>query len=180
VVPWLLQRTVSLEIDKVYAGLKTNLTESGCKVITETPPKQILIKQGSLWGVSPRSAKKTTEFNLVSVDSGTLVAGYSRLSSDWQNITIVGCVLAAVLVGLCLWITSDLNSFMVTQKPSSWSWIITVNGNVDFQVGQAFVNLTKILAVFLSVVIALEIAIVVHVKGKIDGFTQNMLNSISS
>ena len=155
---WLLERTVNLEIDKAYADLKAVLLEKGCKIISEEPPKQILVKQGSLWGMSPKTAKKIIEVNFAPVDSGTQVTCSSRLSSDWKNLTLVGCALAAVLVGLCLWMTVDLNAFMVTQKPSFWSWLVTVNGSVDFQVGQAFVNLTKALAVFLSVIILLEIA----------------------
>ena len=153
-VPWLLEQTVSLEIDQTYANLKAALFNKGCKIISEESPKRILVKQGSLWGMSPKTAKKTIEVNLASVDSGTQVTCSSRMSSDWKNITLVGCVFAAVLVGLCLWMTFDLSAFMVTQKPSFWSWLATVNGSVDFQVAQAFVNLTKSLAVFLSVIIA--------------------------
>ena len=66
----------------------------------------------------------------------------------------------------------DLNAFIVTQKPSFWSWLATVNGNVDFQIGKAFVNLTKVLAVFLSAIILLEIVIVVYARAKIDKFAE--------
>jgi len=177
-VPLLLERTVSVGIDKAYADLKADLLEKGCRIISEDPPKQMLVKQGSLWGVSPRTAKKTIDVNFASVDSGTQVTCSSRLSSDWKNITIVGCVLAAVLVGLCLWITFDLDAFMVTQKPIFWSWLATVNGSVDYQVARAFANLTKALAVFLSVIILLEIAIAVYVQAKIDKFAETILNSL--
>ena len=179
-VSWLLERTVSVEIDKAYADLKAALIEKGCKIISEEPPKQILVKQGSLWGISPKTAKKTLSVNLVPVDSGTQVTCSSRLSSDWKNLTVVGCALAVALVGLCLWMTFDLGAFMVTQKPSFWSWLVTVNGNVDFQVGQAFVSLTKSLAVFLSVIILLEIAVAVYVHARIDRFAEETLNSLPS
>ena len=176
----MLKRTVSLETDKAYTNLKAVLLEKGCKIISEEPPKQILVKQGSLWGMSPRTAKKTIAVNLVPVDSGTQVTCSSRLSSDWKNLTVVGCALAAVLVGLCLWMTFDLEAFMVTQKPSFWSWLVTVNGSVDFQVGQAFVNLAKSLAIFLSVIILLEIVIAVYVHAGIDRFAEDPLNSLLS
>ncbi len=179
-VSWVLKRTVSLGIDKAYADVKAVLLEKGCKIISEEPPKQILVKQGSLWGMSPRTAKKTIAVNLVPVDSGTQVTCSSRLSSDWKNLTVVGCALAAVLVGLCLWMTFDLEAFMVTQKHSFWSWLVTVNGSVDFQVGQAFVNLAKSLAVFLSVIILLEIVIAVYVHAGIDWFAEGTLNSLLS
>jgi hypothetical protein len=180
VVPWLLKRTVSLGIDKAYADLKAVLLEKGCKIISEEPPKQISVKQGSLWGMSPRTAKKTINANFAPVDSGTQITCSSRLSSDWKNITVVGCALAAVLVGLCLWMTFDLDAFMITQKPSFWSWLVTVNGSVDFQVGQAFVNLAKALAVFLSVIILLEILITIYVHTRIDRFAEGTVNSLLS
>jgi hypothetical protein len=53
-------------------------------------------------------------------------------------------------------------------------------GNVDFQVGRAFVSLTKSLAVFLSVIILLEIAIAVYVHARIDRFAEETLNSLPS
>ena len=178
-VPWLLERTVSLEIDKAYAVFKTAFTDKGCKIISEQSPNMILLRQGSLWGVSPSSAKKKIQVNLESVNSTTKVTCSSNLSSDWKNITLIGCVLAAVLVGLCLWMAYDLNTFIVTHRPSIWSWLVTANGNIDFQVGQAFVNLTKTLAVFLSVIIFVEIAITVYVHFRIDRFAEQTLNSIS-
>jgi len=168
----LLKRIFSLELDKAYADLKTSLAEKGCKTVSENPPKHILVKQGSLWGMSPTTAKKTLDVTFEPVDSGTQVTCSSRLSSDWKNLAIVGCALAAVLVGLCLWMAIDLSMFMVTGKPTLWSWLATVNGNLDFVVAQAFVNLTKALAVFLSVIIVLEIAVAAYAYARIDWFAQ--------
>jgi hypothetical protein len=175
----LFERTSSLDIDETYLAVKSVLADKKCKVMSETPPKEILVKQGSLWGTSPKTAKKTLKVNLVSVGSGTKMVCSSRLSSDWINITLIGCVFAAVLIGFCLWMALDLSSFMATHKPSFWSWLVTVNGNIDFQMGQAFENLTKALAAFLSLVIVLEIAIVAYVHARIDRFAEETLNSIS-
>jgi hypothetical protein len=136
VVSWLIERTLSLEIDKAYANLKVALTEKDCKIISADSPKRILAKQGSLWGMTPKIAKKTMHINLVSVDSGTQITWSSRLSSDWKNITLIGCGLAAFIIGLCVWMAFDLTTFMVTLKPSFWSWLGTVNGTVDLQIGQ--------------------------------------------
>jgi hypothetical protein len=181
VVPWLLKRTVSLGIEKTYADLKAAVLEKkDCKIISEDPPKKIMVKQGSLWGMSPKTAKKTITVDLVAVDSGTQVSCSSRLSSDWKNLTLVGCALAAVLVGLCLWMTFDLETFMLTQKPIFWSWLITVNGSVDFQAGQALVNLTKTLAVFLAFIIVLEVVIAFYVHAGIDRSAEDTVNSFLS
>ena len=160
--------------------MKASLAEKGCKIISEDPPKHIVVKQGSLWGMSPATAKKTVDATFKSVDSGTQVTCSSRLSSDWKNLTIIGCGLAAVLVGLCLWMALDLSMFMVTGKPTFWSWLATVNGNLDFVVAQALVNLTKALAVFLTVIIVLEIAVATYAYAGVDRFAQGTFDALSN
>lgn len=174
----MFQKTLSSNIDEAYIEVKKVLSDKGCKILSEQSSKQVFVNQGSLWGTSPKTAKKKIEINFASIDSGTLVTCNSRLSSDWKNLSIAGCVFAVVLVGLCLWMTQDLGTFLTTHKPSFWSWIVTVNGNIDFQIGQAFVNLTKTLAIFLSVIIILEIAIIVYVRARLDRFAEETLNSL--
>ncbi len=176
----MLERTVSLEIDEAYTAIKGAFADKGCKIISEQPPNKIFFKQGSLWGISPSSAKKEILVNLEVANSGTKITYNSSLCSDWKNITLIGCILATILVGICLWMGFDLSTFVVTHKHSFWSWLITVNGNVDFQVGQAFVNLAKTLATFLSVIIFLEIGITIYVHKRLNRFAQQILHSISS
>ena len=178
-MPWLLERTLSLEIDTAYATIKTTFTDKGCKIKSEQSPNKILLRQGSLWGISPRSAKKKIQINFESVNSATKVTCSSQLSSDWKNITLIGCVLAALLIGLLLWMDFDLSTFVVTHKPNIWSWLVTVNGNIDFQVSQALVNLTETLVAFLSIIIFIEIAITVYAHVRIDRFAEENLSSTS-
>jgi hypothetical protein len=174
----LLKRTLNLEIEKTYSEVKASLVSKGCKVVSEDAPKHILVKQGSLGGLLPETAKKTVDFTFVSINSTTQVTASSHISSDWKNITIVGCALAAVLAGLCLWISVDLTAFLGSGKASFWSWLASVNGIVDVSVAQTFVNLTKALAIFLLVVIALEIVIVAYAYRGIDRFTQETLDMV--
>ena len=175
----MLERTVNLKIEEAYPKVKAALVEKGCKVISEASQKQICFKQGSLWGISPKTAKKTVNLNFESADDGTRISCTSRLASDWKNITLIGCALAFVLVGLCVWMATDLSAFMVTRVPGFWSWLVTVGGNADLVAAQAFVNLTWGLAAFLSVVILLEVAIVVYARSKIDAFAKDVLNQLS-
>jgi hypothetical protein len=101
------------------------------------------------------------------------------LASDWKNITLIGCVLAFVLVGLCVWLATDLSAFIVTREPSFWSWLVTAGSNLDVTVAHAFVNLTWGLTFFLSVIILLEAAIVGYAHSKIDLFTQEALTRLN-
>jgi hypothetical protein len=174
-VPRLLERTLNLKIDEAYPKLKAAFEDKGCKVISEEPPNRICFNQGSLWGIAPQTAKKTITVNLEPLGDKTKVKCSSKLSSDWKNITLIGCALALVLVGLCLWMATDLSTFKATLKPGFWSWLVTVGGKGNFVAAQALINLTRALAAFLSVIILLEGVIVIYARSKIDAFTEEVL-----
>jgi hypothetical protein len=172
------ERKVDLKVDEAYAKLKTVLVEKGCSVVSEEQPRQLLAKQGSLWGISPRNAKKTIKITLEPAEDKTSIKYSSKLASDWKNVTLIGCVLAFVIAVVCVWMATDLSKFMVDGNPSFWSWIITVGGKAEFQTGEAFVNLAYGLTVFLSVVIVLEFAIVVYARSKIEVFVEEALSEV--
>ena len=174
----MFEKIVGLEIEKAYSELKALLLKKGGKIVAEEPPKYISVKQGSLWGISPRSAKKVVSYRLSPVDSGTRIACSSSLAPDWRNLTIIGSVLSVIVAILCWWIATDLEAYMTTQKPSYWSWIATVNGYTDFQTAQTFAGLTQMLAAFLAITLALEIIVVVYVHSKINALAEESLSSL--
>jgi hypothetical protein len=174
----LLERTVSLEIEKAHAELKALLLEKNCRIIAEEAPVLISVKQGSLWGISPRTAKKTVTCRLASVDSGTRIACSSALASDWKNLTIIGTALSVLVASLCWWIATDLDAFMITQQPSYWSWLVTVDSYRDFQTAQMLAGLTRMLAVFLALIIIIEAVIAVYAHFRINAFAEETLNAL--
>jgi hypothetical protein len=175
----LLERKVNLKIEDTYPKLKAVLVKKGCEVISEDPQNQIRFKQGSLWGITPQTAKKTITLTLEAVNGGTIVRCFSKLASDWKNITLIGCSFAAVLIGLCMWMSSDLNGFIISSKSSFWSWLVVAGNNVDLAGAKVFVNLTWGLAGFLFLIILLETAIVVYANLKIDSFTEEALKTLN-
>jgi hypothetical protein len=174
----LVERTVGLEIEKVYEDLKALLLKKGCSIVAEEPPALISVKQGSLWGISPLTAKKVVNYRLAPAGSGTRITCSSSLASDWKNLTIIGNALAVVVASLCWWIAVDLDAFMVTQQPSYWSWIVTVDGYIDFQTAETFAGLTRMLAVFLAIILSAEVVIVVYVHFRINAFAEETLNTL--
>jgi hypothetical protein len=62
---------------------------------------------------------------------------------------------------------------MVTMQTIFWSSIIAVNSYVDLQLGAAFINLMKALALFLSVMIVAEVAIALNAQRK-DAFSNQV------
>jgi len=174
----LVERTVGLDVEKAYAELKARLLEKDCKIIAEEAPVLISVRQGSLWGISPLTAKKNVNYRLAAVASGTRITCSSSLASDWKNLTVIGCALAVVVAGLCLWISIDLDALVITQQQSTWSWIATVNGYLDVQTAQMFAGLTRMLTVFLAIILAAEVAIVVYVHFRIKTFAEGTLNML--
>ncbi len=176
----LLEKTVALKIEDAYSELKALLLKTGCRVIAEEPPVHIAVRQGSVWGVTTRSAKKEVRCRLSRVGNETQIACSSTLASDWINITLLGFVLSGVLLSLCTWISLDLEAFLATRKTSFWSWIGTTNGFVDVQKIQLFASLTIALAVFLAVSTAVEVVIVFYARSRIDQFAEDTLKRYSS
>jgi hypothetical protein len=175
----LIERTVSLEIAKAYAELKARLLEKNCKITAEEAPTLISVRQGSLWGITPATAKKNVHYRLAAAESGGMRITYSSsLASDWKNLTIIGCVLSVAVIALCLWMAADLDALVATQQQGYWSWIATVDGYVDVQTAQMFAGLTRMLAVFLAFILVAEAAIVVYVQFKINTFAEETLRAL--
>jgi hypothetical protein len=172
-------RAVDLELQQAFDKLKVSLTEKGCTVVSETVPTQLSVLQGSLWGILPKTAKKNITLNLQPEGNKTKVDFSSKLAKDWKNITLIGCALAAVLVIVCVWMALDLSSFMVDGNPSFWSWLVTAREHVEFSAGEAFINLAWGLTIFLSVVIALEIAVFFYCRAKIEAFAEEILSQLA-
>jgi hypothetical protein len=172
------ERSVDLNIDEAYEKVKAVLIEKGCSVVSEEPPKQLLVKQGSLWGLSPRTAKKNIKIKFETIDNETSIKYSSKLARDWKNVTLIGCVLAFAIAVLCVWMAMDLGKFMVDGGQSFWSWIIISGDQVEFKAGEAFVNLAYGLTVFLSVIIVLELAIVVYARSKIEWVIEEALSQL--
>ena len=174
----LVERTVGLEVEKAYAKLKALLLVKHCKIIAEEAPVFISVRQGSLWGISPATAKKNMNYRLTAANSGTQITCSSSLASDWKNLTIIGCALVMVVASLCLWISMDLNELVTIQQQSYWSWIATVGSYIDLQTAQMFAGLTYMLTVFLKIILALEMAIVVYIHFRTDTFAEKTLNTL--
>lgn len=171
----MVEKTVNMPIAKAYMDLKLHLEQKGCKIRTETPPASLTVKQGSLWGISPQNAKKNVTCTLTQSETGTKITCKSTLSRDWVNMTVAGTVLSVILVGLCLWMSFDLTGFLDTGRPSTWSWIASVGSYVDYTLGESFVSLTRMLAAFLSIIIASEIVIALYARARIDLFVKEVL-----
>ena len=82
-------------------------------------------------GISPMSAKKVVSFNLSTEGSETKITSSSQIAADWKNLTLYGSVITAFVIGIFVWITIDMNSYIETAKPGFWAWIAQIYGSQD-------------------------------------------------
>ena len=166
---------MNLPIEEAYFKIKEKLTANGGSVTYEEPPRQLEAKQGSLWGITPQSAKKTIKIKLTPQNNCTQISFQTKLASDWVNITLVGCILAVVFSGMFVWLAVDLGGFLANLVPSFWSWIIAKGTEVNVAGGKVLVSLAWSLAGFLLVTVLVEFAIVFFVRSKIDAVVLEIL-----
>jgi len=174
----LAETVVSVGIDEAYAQLKMVLSQSNCVIKAEEAPRSLIAEQGSLWGVSPKSAKKTLRFQLSGAGSQTRISSVASLSSGYVKLTVAGCVFAVVLMVLCVWVSLDLAAFAASLKHSFWSWLAEVGGYVDVRGAILLSDLTRGLAVFLGVTLVLEALVVAYVSSKVNVFAEETLEKL--
>jgi hypothetical protein len=168
--------TLKTQIKTTYTQLTSLLAKNNCKTISADPPFQIKVIQGSLSGISPKKAKKTIIYTLISnSEFETQVSAASKISSDWANLTLYGSILAATLSAIFLWIASDVENYVLDFKAGFWSWLSKAYGYPDIQTSLFMIGVTRALAVFLIAAIALEIAIVIYVYPRRNGFADQTL-----
>lgn len=166
------------EVGSAFTQLKTLLTKNKCEVTAENAPFSLSALQGSLWGVTPKTAKKTLKFQLSQTSLGTHISGTSNLSLNYVKLSVAGCVFAVLLSAVCVWISMDLNTFITTRSPNSWSWMINNGGYVNVQGALLLSKLTRVFMAFLLFTLALETAILVYVHRKVGEFAIEILEAL--
>lgn len=170
------ERIVNLKINEVFGNLKQLIILKGYSIQNEESPSILTIKQGSIWGMTPRTAKKIVTFNLQPLKSETRIKCSSKLAPKWKNLTIAGYVLSSFLILLSLWITIDLELSLLNRAPSFWSWIATYANTINFSALQSFSFLSKLLFFFLIVTILIESVIVIYSYLNINLVAEETLN----
>ena len=138
----------------------------------------ISVKQGTIRGVSPKSAEKIIDYYLFAKGSETRAVASSKISSNWTNLTLYGNILAVAMIAVFWWIASDIETYLNTGKASVWSWLSAAYGYPDFQITLLMINLTKLLAIILVGAIAVEILIVLYVYPRVDAFAEESLKKL--
>ena len=130
-------------------------------IIVDTPPVFLSIKQGSIWGISPRTAKKIIKYSFTSKKSRTKINYSSEFSPDWKKLTIVGYIFSFLLIGLLFWINTNIQKYLLTGNPGFWAWI-TKSNLTNLSLAQSLLDFTRILALFLLVAVFVETIIVFY------------------
>ena len=164
---------VKLPLEESIVRLKKLLLEKGAQLIREESDS-ITVKQGSIWGVSPTSAKKIIRFE-VSTDKtdGTKIVSNSKLSKDYIRFTLLGIVLTVAVMLVCLWISFDLSAVAMDHA--------NFLGGVISSSARAFrllSEVTLLFSVFLAVTLVLESVVIINIHRKIETFVRKILMNI--
>lgn len=170
----------SVPIEEAYANLKKILLDNKCKLLVEDWPKSICVRQGSLSGVFPLSAKKVVSFYFYSEGSGTKISCSSQISSDWKNLTLYGSIVAAVMAGMFLWIAFDINCYLANGAKGFWAWLGQWYEVYNVLGGLFMARLMQLLAILLVVMILFEVLIVVYVYPRRNSFGKRVLERMTS
>jgi hypothetical protein len=170
---------VSTEVGSTYSKLKDILLGKDCEIVSEEPPTHILVRHGSLRGVSPRNAKKLVDYRICPHNSGSRIVSHSSISSDWANLTLWGNVAAIVVAAIFWWIATDVTILLVDGKSGYWTWLAGAFGYPNVQFAFFMVNITKALSVILVVTIILEILDTFIVCRKINTFAWETLDELT-
>ncbi len=169
---------MNLELNEVFSKLKASLIRNNCKIIAEEPLKIIEILQGSLWGTSPKTAQKKTQYRLRQNAQGTYIASTSSLTSGYINLTLSGVALSIGLMLLCIWIALDLQTYSLMGAQGFWGWLVQINGRVDSGVTASLIRLSWILATFLAATLVAESLVISWIRSRIDALAEEILKTL--
>ena len=169
------EQIINLEITKIYSKMKQFITNENYPIIIDNPNVQLSIKQGSVWGIQPKTAKKIINYNFSPIQSSTKIQYLSTFSSEWKKLTVLGYIFSIFLIILSFWISLDLQNYILTGNGGFWSWIVTSNIAYSNLI-QSFSDLARLLAIFLILVIFIETFIVLYSKIKINEMAKEILN----
>ncbi|MCW4011059.1 MAG: hypothetical protein NWF05_10650 [Candidatus Bathyarchaeota archaeon] len=167
--------TDNTETNNTYNALKQLLTANNCRITNQIPPTTITAIHGSIWGTTPKTAKKTLTFTLTQDNTDAHVAGTAHLTASYKQFTLVGIVFSMALLALCTWIATDLQS---PSQTSFWSWLAQTNGQLDPAKTATLATLTTVLAAFLAGTLAIEACILWKVHTGINAFAENLAKTL--
>jgi hypothetical protein len=131
-----------------------------------------------LTGISPASAKKVVVFYLSSEGSGTKISSASKISAGWKNLAVYGSIVASVLIGILLWIASDMSGYIESARLGYWAWVAQMYVPYNSWMAVFIVSVIQALAVVLVVTIVIEGIVVIYVYQRKNVFSQQILKTV--
>lgn len=171
----MFERVVSSKLEKSFEELRNLLLSQKCKIISEEHPKSITVEQGSLWGISSKGVKKVIDFHLLPHNSGTRIVSTSSLSSVWTVVSVLGYAVGGVFSFIFWWIATDLEASIVAERESFWGWLAEAFGYAGYRQALVLINVFKIVAIFLVVIIVISVIVDVYLFARKDSFSEEIL-----
>ncbi len=150
----LFERTVSLDAEKTYSELKTQLFQQNSKLLIDDPSKHLVVEQGSLMGITPKGVKKRIDcYFHPQGENQTRVIVKSSLAPDWVKWNIGSYVFSAFLIVILSFFTYGFESGLATQRSSFSSELAEMFGLIDYSDSLFAINLLKLMVLVLIVLV---------------------------
>jgi len=95
-----------------------------------------------------------------------------------ENLTLYGNIITVFVIALFLWITIDLNNYLKTANPGTWTWIAKITTSQNNLATILTINLMQALTIFLTLVIIFEILTVIYVYPRKNNFSQKITQKL--
>ncbi len=168
---------VDREIERVYDRLKTHLSRAKCKIICEDAPNSVSVVQGSLWGITPKTAQKTVTFKLRNDAIGIQIPASSALTKGYWALTGAGIVFSTLVLLVCIWMATNLQAYISTGFAGFWGGLGQTNGAFDAFKANMLVRLCWTFTAFLIISLVIEAFIIVYVKTELSVFAKEAVAS---
>ncbi len=153
------ERLVALDSEQAYSELKNQLFKQNSKLVIDEPSKHLVIEQGSLSGMTPKGIKKRVEYYFHPQGDHTRVVAKSSLSPDWVKLNVATYVVAVGIVGLLLFLSSDLAASVVLNRSSFLAIILQTAGTPGSAQTLMLANLFQWLAMGFSALILVSVIV---------------------
>jgi hypothetical protein len=150
----LFERIVALDAEKAYSELKNQLFRQNSKLIIDEPPQHLVVEQGSLFGLTPKGAKKRIECHFHPQGDHTRIVAKTSLSSNWKKVTCLGYLIGAVCIALAILLAFTVQA--IATQPYFLS-IFTEFGSYNYSQLQLIANMLWGLAIFLVSILSVNI-----------------------
>jgi hypothetical protein len=175
-----IEKLVSLNVERSYEELRRILLANECKIIAEDPPRSITVKHGSFWAWTPRDVKKKVRFILIPQDSNTKITAITSLASDYIALSILTFILMITIIPVGVWIVIDVENWVMEERSTFWGWLAeNLLGFTGYKKMLMLISIAKILLAITAILLLVSLISDIYIYVKRESFSEEILKMLT-